>query len=266
MTAIIDYFKKMKLYRLTLYCMVAIYIYAIIVSNLGLTQYRPMQLIIALVAVVSVGVVANYLLAKIFGAKSNIESVLITLIILLLIFPIGSSNDIVIAVLAGVLAIASKYLLTAERRHIFNPVALSAVAISYLYTIAGATWWVGTPHILPMVVLAGLLIVWKMRAWKMVGTFIITIMVCTIVSNIIHPENSLSILSNWQFIFAHSAFLFFAFIMLTEPLTAPSIPKNRIYFAILVGLLYSTIQLKVAQISLTPEMALVFGNIYAYLS
>ena len=57
---------------------------------------------------------------------------------------------------------ASKYLFTIRKKHIFNPAAF-AVALTALTINQSASWWVGTPLMLPAVLLGGLLIIRKVR-------------------------------------------------------------------------------------------------------
>ncbi|MGH7157196.1 MAG: ferredoxin--NADP reductase, partial [Candidatus Saccharimonadales bacterium] len=55
--------------------------------------------------------------------------------------------------------------------------------------------------------------------------------------------------------------LFFGFVMLTEPLTSPTTENKYLPYAVLVGLLYSITALK-----LSPEEALLIGNLFTFLS
>jgi glycine betaine catabolism B len=61
-----------------------------------------------------------------------------------------------------------------------------------------------------------------------------------------------------------SPLLFFAAIMLTEPLTAPPTQNLKRYYAVIVGILFVP-QMHLGQIYSTPELALVIGNVYSYL-
>src|SRR5690606_12973715 len=60
-----------------------------------------------------------------------------------------------------------------------------------------------------------------------------------------------------------SPIFFFAFIMLTEPLTAPTGRWQRLAFAALVGFLFAP-NVHVGTFYLTPELALVAGNLFAF--
>jgi len=60
-----------------------------------------------------------------------------------------------------------------------------------------------------------------------------------------------------------SPLLFFAFVMLTEPLTAPAQRWPRIAFAAVVGFLFAP-NIHVGSLYFTPELALLAGNLFAY--
>jgi glycine betaine catabolism B len=58
--------------------------------------------------------------------------------------------------------------------------------------------------------------------------------------------------------------IFFATVMLTEPMTSPPRHSLRIMYAVLVGVLFGS-QFEFGPIFSSPELALVLGNIYAYI-
>jgi ferredoxin-NADP reductase len=64
---------------------------------------------------------------------------------------------------------------------------------------------------------------------------------------------------------ADSPILFFAFVMLTEPLTTPPSRRRRIVCGALVGLLFAPF-LHFGRLYLTPELALLAGNVFSYLA
>jgi Na+-transporting NADH:ubiquinone oxidoreductase subunit NqrB len=263
---ILDKFlSKFTLYQLTLYYLIGIILAAFLYSFSGKIPFNPFDILLSTSVILFVGISANSILAGIFNARSKIESVYITLLILTLIIPIKFPADLLFAALAAILAIASKYLLTIEKRHIFNPAALSVVAIAILYPDMGATWWIGTPIILPFVLIGGLLLIRKIRGGNFILTFIATYLGAIAISTLLHSGSLSDIFKVWQLSVNQSALLFFAFVMLTEPLTSPANKKKRLYFAVLVALLYSTIQLRISGISFTPEIALCIGNIFTYL-
>lgn len=260
-----DLLNKFTLYRLTLYYLLGLLLFVLLFSLFGLMPFIFPDIFWGSIIVMAAGISTNFIFAKILHARSNIESVLITLLIVIFIFPMKFPTDILFAILGAVLAIASKYLLTVEKRHIFNPVAVAAVAVTMLYPDRGATWWIGIPIMVPFIVIGGVFIICKLKLWNVIIAFFATYFVATAFATFLHGGAWPMVLSSWQMNLTHSALLFFAFVMFTEPLTAPANRHKKIYFAILVALLYSTIQLRVLGISFTPEVALSLGNIYAYL-
>ena len=67
-----------------------------------------------------------------------------------------------------------------------------------------------------------------------------------------------------QEVFIYSPLFFFAFVMLTEPLTTPPTKRLQIWYGALVGLLFAP-QTHIGSIYFTPEYALVLGNIFSYI-
>ena len=63
----------------------------------------------------------------------------------------------------------------------------------------------------------------------------------------------------------HSMFLFFAFVMLTEPRTTPLGPPRRIAYAVLVGVLFAP-EVHFGTFYFTPELALLAGNVFAFVA
>lgn len=112
----------------------------------------------------------------------------------------------------------------------------------------------------PFVLIGGLLLVRKIRREDLIFSFaiatIITVAVFTITKNgnLVHSLRTL---------FLESSFLFFGFVMLTEPLTTPPTKQLQIIYGALVGIMIAP-QFHVGSIYLSPEQALVIGNIFSY--
>jgi ferredoxin-NADP reductase len=62
----------------------------------------------------------------------------------------------------------------------------------------------------------------------------------------------------------YSPLLFFAFILLTEPLTTPPTRKSRIYYGAIVGFFFTPL-FHIGTLYTTPELALLIGNVFSYL-
>lgn len=214
-------------------------------------------------ASVVVSFLANLFFSKLFNAVTNFESVFITALILTLIIPVKFPLNLMYMIGASGIAMASKYLLTVEKRHLFNPAAVSVAAISLLSPEHTATWWIGTPSMLPFVLIGGLLLVRKAQRESLVFSFIVAYIIAITLGSLINHGSITTLFSTWQLSVFHSAVFFFAFVMLTEPLTSPATENKQTYYSYLVAILYSTPVLRV--FNFTPELALCIGNVFSYI-
>lgn len=256
---IIDSFlNKITMYKLTLY-------YLILLVGAAVLVLRSVDIIIASLIAVATCIVANYILAKIFKVATNNESAYITALILTLIVPTNLPVNLAFIIAASVVAMLAKYLLVIEKRHIFNPAAVSVVAISLLSPEHAATWWVGTPLMLPFVLVGGLLLIRKIQREQMVMYFLLAYLLVIAAGLFVSGGSLMAILTLWQKSILYSPVFFFAFAMLTEPLTSPANTRQRSYYAIVTALFFATPQLRFLTIGLTPEMALCIGNVFSYL-
>jgi len=255
---------KITMYRLTLYYLIFLVGIAVVFSFFGFLNYNPLDILLDTLIAVAVSFVANYAFARVFKAVTNVESVFITALILVLIIPVKFPTNAAFLVFASIFAMGAKYLPTIEKRHVFNPAAASVVAISLISNYS-ATWWIGTPMMLPFVLAGGLLLLRKIRREKLVFSFLLVYLLIIGANSFIRTGSFFSIISIWQFSVIHSALLFFVFVMLTEPLTSPVTKKLQKYYGYIVALFYITPQLRIISIAITPEMALCIGNIFTYI-
>ena len=253
------------MYRLTLYYLLGLLGTAFLLSYFQMLSYNPADIILDTAIAVIFSYIANYLCAKAFGAATNIESVFITALILVLIIPVKFPLNLVFLAAASVFAMASKYLVTIEKRHIFNPVAAGVAAIALLSPEYSAIWWIGTPVMFLPVLIGGLLLVRKIKREILVVNFLIAYIVLISIASFLHTGSAASILTTLRASFLQSALLFFVFTMLTEPLTSPGTEKLQAYYGYLVAIFYATPQLRFFGIAFTPELALIFGNIFSYI-
>ncbi len=262
--AIDRFLDRTTMYRLTVYYLGTLIAIAMLFSAGHILSYNPLDIAISTAAALAACLIGNEIAAAVFGATVNTESSTITaLIIVLLISPTYPTN-IVAVVLASGAAIASKYLLTIEKHHVFNPVAAGAVALALL-TPFSATWWVGSPWMLPFVALGGYLIVRKTQREDMVATFLLTFFTITTFAVLFTRPSFSSLMTAWVVGFVHSALIFFATVMFTEPLTSPGTRGGRRWFALATAILYATPQVPLFGQVLTPEMALALANFGAFL-
>ncbi len=233
---------------------------AFTLSFFGLITYSPIALVISLLVAVLSVYSASYACGKLFGVHVHGESSLITGIILaLIITPTLDAGGLVVLMFAGILAGVSKFILVHKGRHIFNPAALGAFAIG-VAGLGGASWWVATPVLTPVVLAVILISLYKTHRYSVAGVFLaVAVPILLIVFAMFGASflESLYLLLSWPL-------LFMAGVMLTEPLTLPPRKWQMYIEAAIVGLLFA-IPLDLVIIEMTPALALLIGNVVATL-
>jgi len=260
-----NFFNRTTMYRLALYCLAALLIAAVILSFFGFLPFSPSALLASAAVIIISCAATNYIFALVFKAPANVESVYITALILALIInpPLIStfSAGLPFLIWASVWAMAGKFIFAFRKKHIFNPAAF-AVALTAITIGQSASWWAGDFYMLPFVVLGGLLIVKKLLRWDLVLSFFAAAVVSILGFAIFIGSDPITILGKSLF---ESPIVFFAFIMLTEPITTPPTRFLRVCYGILVGLAFAP-QVNIGPIYSTPELALLFGNIFSFLA
>lgn len=249
------------MYRLMLYFLIVLLGVSIFFSFIGVLSYNPLSIIFSTLILIATCIAVNNIFSFIFKAPTNVESVYITALILaLIITPINSPPEILFLVFAGFLAMVSKYIFAVNHKHIFNPAAF-AVAITSLTINQAASWWVGTLPMVPFVLIGGLLIVRKIQREYMVFTFLTIAILSIILFGISNGGNAISAI---QSTILDTPLLYFAFVMLTEPSTTPPTKKLQIAYGGLIGLFFAP-QIRLGTIYLTPELALLIGNVFSFI-
>ncbi len=263
-----DYIDKklnnITMYRLVMYCLMAILAYAVVLGNMGLIPYDSFYIIISVLYITFFSWIVNVFFSKIFKAPVNLESTYITALILVFIITPPQSffdlNFLWFAFLSAFLASASKYIFTLRKKHIFNPAAI-AVLIAGALSGQAASWWVGTVYLVPVVVVFGLLLAKRISRLEMIISFLFVFIVSILT---IHPysgfHNMIDFVSKAIF---YSPILFFAFIMLTEPLTSPATKWMRIIYGAIVAVFFDPF-FHIGMIYFTPEAALIIGNVFSF--
>ncbi len=261
-TFIDDILNRITMYRLVLYYLAALIFAAFVFSFFGLLPFDPTALAFSTLIILLVCSATNWIFARTFEAATNIESVYITALILaLIITPITAANHAGVGflVFASVWASASKYLCAIGKKHVFNPAAF-AVALTAVVISAPATWWIGGNMVLlPFVLIGGLLVVRKIQRFDLVASFAV-VAFATIIATAPSGDYATPIVQT----LLHSSFFFFAFVMLTEPLTTPPTAFLRIFYGALVGFLFAP-NIHIGTFYMTPELALLLGNVFSYI-
>ncbi len=256
-----SFLNKQPMYGLVLNSLKILAFISVIFGFMALLPFSGVSLILHFFVLALACYTANALFAKSFGVSANFESASITaLILFFIIAPATTSFDYGIVVLAGVLAMASKYLLTIRDKHLFNPAAISLVILG-LFGMSNSIWWVATPSLLPFVLIASFLILRKVEKLRLFFVFLVAALVSITLFAFIGKAEMMGTMSQ---VLISWPLLFFGAFMLTEPLTSPGTRKEQIIYGILVGLLFGA-QFHFGPVSSTPELALVIGNLYYYI-
>ena len=260
------------MYRVVTLSLVALSVLSLGASLLNWLAYSLQALLTALTIALGIGLGLNIILAKLWRITANHESAIITsLILFFMMIPsavFASNWQLAAAVALGIL---SKYLLVYRKQHIVNPAAVGAVLVVVIIgsiNLVGGTsyntdifsWWVANPTLFWPVLILGLLIVFKIRKWTPVLAFIGVGLTVFLIEEFRLGFLSIDSISLY---FVSFPTLFLAFFMLTEPFTMPPTKHSQAVYGGLVGVLSST-TVFAPFLAMTPELALVLGNLFAY--
>lgn len=255
-----DFLNSITMYRLVLYGLFLLTVISLFFGAFSILPFTFPQLVSVLVLSLATCYLANLVFARIFKATTNDESYLITALILFFILaPSLKMEDLVVVFAASFLAVGSKFLLAVDKKHIFNPAGISIFIIS-LFGFGNIIWWVGSAVLLPFVVVLGVLVVRKLRKFEMVTMFFAVALSMICMFNL---RNGLTFEQSFVQAFTSWPIVFFATIMLTEPLTLPPTKRLQVLYGAFVGLFFG-LQFHIGPLFASPEFALVVGNVFSY--
>lgn len=251
---------KFTMYKVVLFSLSTLFFISLIFSFLGILFYKPLELIFSLGILTAVCFFFNYIFAKIFKAPINPESSFITALIMFFIMaPISKIDEMYIFVIAGIVAMLSKYIVVINKKHIFNPAAFGLVAIG-LAGFPQITWWVGNSELFPFVLVLGLIVVRKIRKLSVFSIYFIFAFLSILFFAI---QNNRELGSTLLEAVVSYPVLFLGAFMLVEPLTLPPRKIQQLIYAGIVGLL-SGAQYHIGPIYSSPELGLLIGNVYSF--
>ena len=257
MQSIDDSLSGITMYRLMLYYLIFLVSVASILSFLKILPYNGLDILLEAVYLVAICWIANKVFSRLFKVKTNLESTYITALILTLIMGPNSPLDNYLPLAAAaVLAIASKYLIAPRKKHIFNPAGFGALAAGVLLGF-GASWWVGSQEMFPFILVGGLLVLKKIRRFKMTGVFLLITLVISLMTS---PS-----LTGLKDLLLISPIIFFACVMLPEPLTSPYKSNYQLIYASLVAVLFNIYGRFLTAVPFPLELALLSGNVFSYM-
>ncbi|MDB5182609.1 MAG: oxidoreductase [Candidatus Saccharibacteria bacterium] len=252
---------SITMYRLLLYGLILLLVLASFFGFMGVLSLSGLGIVLVAVVLVAVSYLTNKLLEKLYGAVTNSESYLITALILACILPPSTTvARLSYVALAGAVAVVSKFLISYHHKHIFNPAVAGALFLS-LTGLMSVTWWIGNPTMLPFVVIFGLLILRKIRGFKLALTFVAASIAMLVLVGVVGSLPLVTLLKNAVL---SGPLIFLASVMLTEPATMPVHEYYQLLYGLLVGALFSA-QLRFGILSTSPHMVLAVGNIFAFI-
>ena len=267
MTYIDNFLNQITMYRLMLWYLLTLAGAAAVFGFMGVLPASGLAIIASVLIAFIACWLVNQIFSAVFRTPANIESAYITALILALIVPPVTLTPFDapafwFLIAACAFAMASKYIFAIARKHVFNPAAI-AVALTALLLNQYASWWVGgNLPLLPFVLGGGLLIARKIKRFDLVLAFAIAAVASILVTSFASSVafNPLTVIEK---AIIHTSLLFFAFVMITEPLTTPPTRPLRIAYGALVGILFAP-AIHLGPIYSTPELALVAGNMLSF--
>jgi ferredoxin-NADP reductase len=251
---------KYTMYRVVLYGLTLISAGAFVLSFFKVLAYSPVEMTVSLAVLLVTCVIVNWIFAKIFKIPANVESVFITAFILFLVLvPTARVADVKWLVVTAAIAMAAKYILVFRKQHVFNPAAIGLVIAGVLGSDL-SFWWVGAPALFSLVAVVGFLVVRKIHRFTIVIPFLIVSLGILVVQGLVGGGQMMDLMKQYTLSWP---LVFFATIMLTEPLTAPARRHLQIAYGVVVGALFS-LQFHVGPVYSSPELALVLGNIFSF--
>ena len=245
-------------------------LYALALGFWHIIPYRFSEQLISLVVALAVALITNYLASRIKKVAVNMESAVITaLIVHFLIIPIQLSKVEDLWVIATVvfIAIVSKFAFVWRKQHIVNPAAFGAVALAFVYAVFPvpgyfeSNWWIGQVEFFIPLLIAGGAVVFKVRKFIPVLTFLL---VACLVFLFEEWRFSGEPLSRFSYFWLSGPSVFLAFFMLTEPFTMPPTKTLQSFYGATIGFISQTTLFLPLGIKMTPELALVLGNLAFY--
>lgn len=262
---------RVSMYRLALLSLAGLALVAFAVSFFGLVAPTPVELLVSAALLAVVCALVDAAAQAVVKLPWRIESSLITAGILLFILrPTLDPAGLAGLALAGAVASLSKYVLAWRGRHIFNPAAAGAAALTivsiWLPDLGASSWWVGTPVLAAPVLILGLAVLVRTEKVRVITVFVVIAVAVGVARTATQyqqaglPIETIDIL--WSVLWS-SPFLFLGAFMLSEPLTMPPRRWQQFAVAALVGVLAGW-PIDLGEISLGQERALLVGNLLAF--
>ncbi len=246
------------MYRLMVYFLLTLILASALLSYFSIMPYTWWHILGGALLFVVLCYGINIFLARLFKAEINPESAIITgLILVLIVGPVSPFQVKSFLIIFGIslFAMASKYLIAYKGRHIFNPAAF-AVFTGAVLMGSGASWWVASAYLLPVVLIGGILILAKINRYSLVASFLFFYLSLFVLFG--------GEIGSIKILLLNSPLLFFAFVMLVEPRTSPKSKTNIILFGAFVAVCIILLGKYFSSIPYGFELSLLMGNLVFY--
>lgn len=248
------------MYRLVLLALMAIAAVAFTLSALGQLAFPVVDLLATGATAVAASFATSWAFALLFRVRPHPESSLITgFLLFFLFYPSTAATDLLGVALAATIASASKYLLAVRGRHVFNPAAIGALAVSLL-GLNFSVWWVATGYLLPITALGAFGVLYRSRRLP-VGVVFVVVAAAIVLVRLVSSGSDLGEAAATTF--TSFPIVFLAGFMLSEPLTLPPRRWQQLVVAATVAVLFA-VPFHLGPVFSSPELALVLGNVVAF--
>ena len=247
------------MYRVMILSLLLLLLAAVIGSATGQVGFTPTGIAATAVLAVAATLGTSALGAAFRRAPLHWESSVITgLLIAMIVPPTLEARDLVGVSAAGALAGLSKWLLAPGGRHLLNPAA-TGVFVASLFGLTVGFWWIATPFLTPVILIAGALVAYRSGNARMVSLFLAVGLVLLVARLTIVGEP----LDQTLYLVATSyPVIFMGLFMVSEPLTQPTRWFDAAITASVMGVAVA-IPFAVGPVTASPELALVLGNLVA---
>lgn len=247
------------MYRVMTLSLVLLLVASLAGSALGQVGFTPLGIAATAGLAIAATLGASALGAVFRRAPLHWESSVITgLLIAMIVPPTLEVRDLVGVSAAGALAGLSKWLIAPGGRHLLNPAA-TGVLVASLFGLTVGFWWIATPFLTPVILIAGALVAYRSGNGRMVSLFLAVGLVLLVARLIISGEP----LDQTLYLVTTSyPVIFMGLFMVSEPLTQPTRWFDAAITASAMGVAVA-LPFALGPVTSSPELALVLGNLVA---
>ncbi len=185
-----------------------------VIAIFGIVAFGPLLTLPQIASAIIAAVVTD--LAITYFKEKSVSLPKTAIISGLFIATILEVNNPFYAAIAAVIAMVSKHVIKVKNRNVFNPATFGLIISSIIFPVSFA-WW--STSMIPVLVL-GLVVATYYKRLHLVLPFLVVYFLLTQVNPI-----------------SSSYIFFFAFFMLTEPMTSPTRRNGRILYGVVIAII-----------------------------